>query len=261
MKEKDIDLWLTFVRETTACGDPVLPLIYGSADLTWQSALIFTQSGEKIAIVGRFEQETAEKVGAYDRVLPYDESIQPVLLNELKRLDPRQIAINFSKNDVLADGLTHGMHLNLLALLEGTPFSERIISAEQIISALRGRKTKTEIARIKNAITTTLAIYAQTFQRIQPGMTEIEVASLMQAMVRERGLDFAWAEANNPAVNSGPDSPVGHNAPTNIPIEPGHLLHFDFGVKQDDYCADIQRMAYILKPGEDHPPQEVQRCF
>jgi Xaa-Pro aminopeptidase len=44
-------------------------------------------------------------------------------------------------------------------------------------------------------------------------------------------------------------------------IEPGHLLHFDFGVKQDGYCADIQRMVYFLKPGETEPPEPVMRGF
>jgi Xaa-Pro aminopeptidase len=261
LKEKNIDLWLTFVRETSAGGDPILPLIYGDSDLTWQSALIFTQTGESIAIVGRFELETALNVGAYDKVLPYDESIRPVLLTELERLDPKQIAINYSESDVLADGLSHGMYLNLLALLEGTPFNNRLISAEHLVSSLRGRKSALEIKRIRKAIASTEEIYAKAFENIKPGMTEIEVAEMMQAEVVQRGLGFAWPRSNNPAVNSGPDSPVGHNAPTDIQIERGHLLHFDFGVREDDYCSDIQRMVYFLRPGESQAPETVQKAF
>lgn len=261
LKNKGLDLWLTFVRETSAGGDPVLPLIYGSADLTWQSALIFTDSGEKIAIVGRFEAETARNTGAYDTVIPYDKSIQPPLLQILNRLDPQQIAVNISESDVLADGLTHGMFLNLISLLKDTPFAERIVSAEFVISALRGRKTAAEIERIKTAIASTLDLYEIAFSKIKPGMSEIEVASLMRAEVKKRGFGFAWPESNNPAVNTGPDSPVGHNAPTTLKIKRGHLLHFDFGVKQNEYCADIQRMVYFLKPGEVRAPLAVQQGF
>lgn len=261
LKENTIDLWLTFVRETSANGDPILPLIYGDSDLTWQSALIFTRSGESLAIVGRFETETAENIGAFSRVIPYDESIRPVLLAELERLNPAQIAINYSESDVLADGLSHGMYLNLLALLEGTPFSGRLVSAEHLISGLRGRKSDLEIARIRQAITVTEEIYAKAFANLEPGMSEIEVAEMMQAEVIERGLGFAWPRGNNPAVNSGPDSPVGHNAPTGIRIERGHLLHFDFGVRENDYCSDIQRMVYFPKPGESQPPAPVRKGF
>jgi len=261
LNELQIDAWLTFVRETSAGGDPVLPLIYGKSDLTWQSALIFTSSSERLAIVGRYEVDTAQNTGAFDRVIHYDQSIQPALLQELDRLSPHQIAINISQNDVLADGLSHGMYLNLMDLLENTPYKDRIIPAEKVISALRGRKTPVEIKRIQKAINATLEIFNEAFSQIQPGMTEKAVAELLQAEVQLRELDYAWPKQNNPAVNSGPNSPVGHNAPTDIQIERGHLLHFDFGVKQDDYCADIQRMVYFLKPGEKQPPPEVQKGF
>jgi Xaa-Pro aminopeptidase len=62
-------------------------------------------------------------------------------------------------------------------------------------------------------------------------------------------------------VNTGPDSPVGHVGPTDIKIAPGHLVHFDFGVKQEEYCSDIQRMVYFLAPGETQPPEVVIRGF
>jgi Xaa-Pro aminopeptidase len=38
-------------------------------------------------------------------------------------------------------------------------------------------------------------------------------------------------------------------------------LHIDFGVKQQEYCSDIQRVAYYLKPDEDQAPDEVRRAF
>ena len=261
LNEFGFDLWLIFVRETSANMDQVLPLIYGDADLTWQSALLFSKEGYRCAVVGRFEVETAQNTGAFDRVIPYDESIQPLLWEELNRINPGQIAINISRDDVLADGLSHGMYLNLMEILKDTPFKDRILSAEKIIRALRGRKTKTELERIKKAIETTLKIYNVTFPKIRVGMREIDVAGLMHTEVESLGLGYAWPKGNNPAVNTGPDSPVGHNAPTDLRIEPGHLLHFDFGVRENDYCADIQRMVYVREPGVMDIPATVRKGF
>jgi Xaa-Pro aminopeptidase len=260
LQEINIDLWLTFVRETSLSADPVLPMIYGP-DLTWQSALLLTNNGKRIAIVGRFEAESARRTSAYSEVIQYDEAFKPILLQVLGNLNPETIAINYSLNDPVADGLSQGMYQLLLGILEDTPYINRLVSAEQIIGALRGRKTKMEIGRIRRAVATTDEIYRSTFDFIQPGMSENQIADYMHDQIKTRGLTSSWDWEHCPTVNAGPDSPVGHVGPTDIQIQQGQLLHFDFGVKENDYCSDIQRVVYFLKPGESTPPEPVQHGF
>jgi Xaa-Pro aminopeptidase len=261
LNEKDIDLWLIFVRETSMNSDPILPVIYGEETLTRQSALLFHKSGETIAIVGRIDAETTHLIAAYQTVIPCDAGISQYLLAELKRLNPVKIAINTSLSNVMADGLSYGMYQLLIKMLANTPFIDRLCSAEEIISALNGRKTKSEVALIQAAIAETLDIYQETYNFMQPGMTEKDIADFMHRQLADRNLQAAWTYDGCPAVNSGPDSPVGHAAPTDIQLKPGHLVHFDFGVQKDGYCSDIQRMVYLLRPGETEPPAEVQQGF
>lgn len=260
LKEMDIDAWLIFVRETSASCDPALPLIYGH-DLTWQSALIISKTGECSVILGQFEVEAARQTGAYSRIIPYNQSIKPALLEVLADLAPQTIAINYSKNDVLADGLGFGLYQVLLEFLAGTPWPDRLISSEKLMAALRGRKTQEEIKRVKAAIQTTDLIYSRTFENLKPGMTERQVAKYMHSLMDEYGVQPAWDLDHCPVVNSGPDSKAGHVQPGDIQIERGHLVHFDFGVLQNEYCSDIQRMVYFLKDGEKHPPEAVRKGF
>jgi Xaa-Pro aminopeptidase len=261
LQEKDIDLWLTFVRETASGGDPVMPLIFGDGDLTWQSALILTRTGERIAIVGHFDAEAVRCKGVYTDVIAYHESLSPELLQALERLDPSRIALNYSTTDVLADGLSHGMHLALMGYLEGTPFSSRVVSAQDVIGALRARKTTGEITRIRAAVETTRRIYDATFDYVQPGMSERQIRDFMHAQLDDAGVDAAWHRDYCPTVNAGAHSPIGHVQATELEVERGQLLHFDFGVMQDGYCSDIQRVVYFLAPGQSEPPEPVQRGF
>jgi Xaa-Pro aminopeptidase len=261
LQEKGIDAWLTFVRETSAGADPVLPLIFGAETLTWQSALIFAPNGERIAIVGRFELDAVRSKGIHDTVIPYDESIRPALLQVLDRLAPARIGINTSTNEVYADGLTHGMYQLLQGYLAGTPYADRLVPAEPVIGALRARKTPTEVAAIRAAVQTTKEIFEAAFGFIRPGITERAVSDFMHAEMAARGVGAAWDYDGCPAVNSGPDSAVGHGAPGDIILAPGHLVHMDFGVRQDAYCSDLQRVVYLLRPGETEAPEPVQRGF
>jgi len=261
LDELGIDAWLTFVRETSAGGDPVLPLIYGEGGLTWESALIIGRRGQTMAIVGQYEAHAAQETGAYAEVIPYDQSIRPALLAALQKLDPASIAINTSASDVMADGLTHGMYLLLLDLLKGTPYGERLVSAENLIRALRGRKTSDELELIRRSIAAAERIFQQTFHFAGLGMTEKQISDFMHRRLAEDNLGAAWSYEGCPIVNAGPDSPVGHADPGDLRIQPGQLLHIDFGVRLEGYCSDLQRVAYFRGPGEREVPQPVQQAF
>ena len=261
LKEQETDIWLTFVRETSGVRDPALDLLIGANDLTWPSALILTRKGEKIAIIGNLEKDALQRLNVFDEILGYDTAVSELFRKTITRLNPDRIAVNTSRNNVHADGLTHAMYEFLKEYLTGTPYADRLVSAEPIINAMRGRKTLTELERIRKAVEITDEIYKKTFAFIKVGMTEIEIGVYMHKLTKDYGVGLAWPAENCPAVNSGPNSPVGHNGPTNIKIERGHIIHFDFGVKYKDYCSDIQHVAYVLREGEMEAPIEVQRGF
>jgi Xaa-Pro aminopeptidase len=261
LKEKEIDMWLTFVRETSGVRDPVLDFLIGPNDLTWQSALILTRKGEKIAVIGNLEKDAIQRLNVFDEILGYDTAISGPLCEMIMRLNPDRIAVNTSHNNVHADGLTHAMYEMLRGYLKDTQYADRLVSAEPVINSLRGRKTTSEQALIKRAIEITDEIYQKTFDFIKIGMTELEIGEFMHNLAGEYGVTYAWPAESCPAVNSGPNSPVGHSGPTSIKVERGHIIHFDFGVKHEGYCSDIQRIAYVLREGETEAPPEVQRGF
>jgi Xaa-Pro aminopeptidase len=256
LEEQGIDLWLTFVHETQVTPDPCIELIVGT-HCTWQSAFLLSRSGERKAIVGRFDAPGIEQVGGYSEIVTYDESVRPVLRDAIARLDPQSIALNYAPSDPAADGLTHGMWLVLRETLEGTPYGDRLVSSAHVVASLRGRKTSFEIERIRAAIAETEEIFALVREQVRPGVKETEIAATFHEEVSRRGLGCAWEEGQCPAVDAGPEKEVGHTGPTDLEAKRGHLVHTDFGVQKDDYCSDLQRMWYLLDEGESEPPAEV----
>ncbi len=261
LRELEVDCWLTFVRETTDAPDPVLPLILGQ-NLTWQSALILGRDGSRVAIVGKYDDDAVRAGGAWTDVIPYVEGIRAPLVETLRRLDPATIAINFSLDDVRADGLSHGMFLLLQEHLAGTPYGGRLVIASDVIAALRGRKTAGEIERIRRAVAVAEDVCAAAGAFARPGCTEAQLARFMRAEASKRGAAPAWDEAQCPIVTTGPSSMVGHAPPSEtLSVTPGRILHVDFGVRCDEYCSDLQRAWYVPLPGERRAPAAVDRAF
>ncbi len=261
LAETGLDCWLTFARETELHPDPGIEQVVG-AGVVRNSAFLFGVGGERVAIVANFDTSAIRAKGVFREVIGYDEDIRGPLLAALQRLDPRTIGLNYSLDDVTADGLTHGHWLLLQQLLSGTPYLDRLTSAAPLLARLRGRKSSTEVDRIRRAVAVTEQIVDQITSYIRPGLSERDLAAFVHARFAEHGVSPAWPLEGCPIVNTGPASDLGHTYPSEtILIEPGHLVHIDLGVRIDGYCSDMQRMWYVRRPGESGPPEDVRRAF
>jgi Xaa-Pro aminopeptidase len=260
LNEEEVDLWMLVGRETDTLGDPSLPLVVGTS-VTWESAFLVSRTGEHIAIVGTGDVENIRQTGAWENVVGYVEGISGPMIAALERLDPNAIALNYSTDNNMADGLTHGMYLLLEEHLRSTRYWRRVRSAGEIPTKVRARKSPTELGRIREAVQTTERIWEAVGGWLRPGLTERQISDFMHEQLDERRIDSSWDWKYCPTVTAGPDSPRGHVGPTDIRTTAGQLVTIDFGVNQEEYSSDMQRTYYFLKPGETDAPDVVKRHF
>jgi Xaa-Pro aminopeptidase len=255
----EIDGWLVFARETSEIQEPALPLVLG-ADVVWETALVLTPAGDHHAIVGRYDAPAVADLDCYE-CHQYDQSIQETLRSVLRSIDPERIAIDYSRDEQVADGLTHGMYQKLTEYLAETPYPERFESAEPIVSHLRRQLIDAERERMDRAIEYTHDFYDEVTDAWEPDWSESDVAAYLHQRLREEGLDTAWGADHCPAVDAGSEAPAGHAQPSERTLPAGELLHLDFGVVYEGYASDIQRLYYYPTEGETTPPEALQAAF
>ncbi|MFW9903967.1 MAG: M24 family metallopeptidase [Candidatus Thorarchaeota archaeon] len=258
MKETKVSCWLTFIRETEANPDPITDLIIGGK-VVWESAFIFNYQEDrisKVAVVGNFDAPAEREKGIWDKVIPYKEGIIEPLRQYFYEIDPQNIALNFSEDDVVSDGLSHGMFLKISNILADK--KDRFISAAPIIRAIRGRKTETEIKLVTEACKLTEKINQRITSKLKVGLFEPEIQQMYHDEMDQLGVEEAWQRVSCPAIDAGPDKELGHVGPSSqYSTKKGHTLHNDFGIKLQGYCSDLQRMWFF----GTEPPTELVHAF
>jgi Xaa-Pro aminopeptidase len=257
LDQHNIDLWIVFTRE--ASRDPIAADLAGGGVVA-RSALLFARTSgglNKTAIVASYDTTPIENSGIYDEVIAYrGEGIKPHLQKYVERLDPKRIGINVSRDTPIADGLTLGMR-NYLEEALGKNYADRFVYAEGIVVSFRGRRLPEEVALLREAAVYTDKIMREALSAavIEPGKsTELDVAAYLTRRTEEFGARVAFM-----SVVVGPTR--GHADPSDRVIVPGDLVRIDFGINHQGYSTDIQRTAYILKPGETEPPAGIQRMW
>ncbi len=256
LNELNIDLWLIFCRETDVISDPSFDLVVGHK-VVWQSAFFICSNGDTYAMVGNYDAADLDRSKRFKKVIPYIKDCGREIKQLMAKINPGRIALNYSKDIVAADGLSHGMYLLLREYLKGTRYIDRFESSERLISLLRGRKIPEEIELLSKAALLATDCWDKALKEIKTGLTEIEISQIIENNFRKLGV----AASFDTIVNAGAKTVAGHGHPTDAVLEPGDLLHIDFGAVYKNYCSDLQRLAYVMRKGERKPPDELSRAF
>ena len=253
MKENEIDMWIVMMKEGHL--DPLYEDL-GRGYVGSVGYYIFTDQGnnqiERVAL--GISGYLLEENGAYDLVTSdFD------LKAFVHERNPNKIGINMSRAIGGADGLSHSSYLQLVEDL-GSPYNDRLVSAEKLISDFRSRRVASELVAFGEAgeISRNIAETAFSNAVIIPGETTLEnVAWWMMDRLLDKGLGSSF---DMPSVYI--TGPSGIEATSNERIiQRGDLLMIDWGVGYLNFYTDLKRIGYVLKEGETAVPQGLQNAF
>lgn len=252
LRDNDIDMWIVVMREGNL--DPMWEAL-GRGYVGGWAYYVFTDRGERAhrAAFG-VSGYMLEECGVYDL---FDAGSD--LVDFVREQDPERIGVNMAEHIGGADGLSHTSYRHLRELL-GEPYSERLVSAEKVVSDFRATRTAIEIATFAEAGEMSREIAERAFSNevITPGVTALEdVAWWMMDQLLQRGLGTSF---DMPSVYiTGPEG-IEAVSSDRI-IQRGDLLMIDWGVGFLDFYTDMKRVAYVLREGEAEAPAELRHAY
>lgn len=267
MRREEIDMWIILSREYNE--DPVLKTMLPSS---WMSArrhtmLVIHDSGagqplERLAVARYPVGELFQKA--------WDKEQQPDQWRALSDLvasrDPQRIAVNFSEHFALGDGISSTEYRKLMAALP-QQLHQRMVSGERLAIAWLETRSELEMQHYPKLVAMGHELIGRAFSNevITPGETTTEDVVWW---LRQRSTEYGLDNWFHPTVNiqRADDqqfdqiTAFSKNPEENV-IQPGDLIHVDFGITYLRLNTDQQQHAYILKTGEKAAPAGLVKAL
>lgn len=265
MRRSNIDMWVLISREYNE--DPVLKTMLPSH---WLSArrttmLVIYDTGDQLETLACARYDVGEVFKkAWDKEKQPDQWQR--LAEIIQERDPKKIAVNRAAHFGLADGLS-SYHYDKLVSSIGQKYQDRLVEGTPLAIGWLETRTANEMVVYQQVCRIAHQIIAEGFsdQVIQPGVTSTQdVVWWYRERIRELGLT-AWFHPTVDVQRHDPDSQEHLRSFSRRPdqeiIQPGDLLHVDFGITYLGLNTDTQENAYVLKPGETEAPKYLQEAF
>lgn len=261
MKAADVDAWIVVCRENN--NDPIAHHIGGeNAGGTALFLFYLEEDAVKSVVYSPIGEATAlADLKIHDEVIPVDRGSSAIADASafIQSKNFSKIAVNYSEENALADGLSATQKISLEKALGS--HANKLVSADELIYEWLSVKLPDEVDIMTKAAELTALWQVEAYAQVIPGKsTDADVAKFLKKKMEQYGVTDAWHPDQNPNINSGQDR--GHSHATEKVIMPGDVIQTDFGIKVwDMWVSDIQRFAYVLREGETQAPDSVQYYF
>lgn len=261
LRAAGVECWLVICRENN--NDPIADHIGGENaggtavflfynDDSGFHSKVFSPSGEATALAD---------LKIHDQVIPVERGTSAVKIAAefVKDKDFKNIAVNSSDSNPMADGLSYTQRLELENELG--QISDRLVPSTEVVYEWLSIKLPAEVEILRKAAQLTADWQIEAYKQVVPGTTtDADIARFLKQKMAAYGVKDGWSPDQNPNVNSGVDR--GHSHATDKVIMPGDVIQIDFGIKlYDRWVSDIQRFAYVLKEGETQAPEDISHYW
>jgi len=210
------------------------------------AALVMVTRADVLLVTDfRYDEQARAEAGAVARVEVESTSVWDRFFKELATLGP------LTSLGYEAHALT--VHdAERLGGAGGAGKAWRWQATTELVERLRAAKDAGEVAAIRTAATLAGEALHQTLTLVRPGMTELEIAGLLEGALRRLGSE---GHPFSTIVASGPRTALPHARSSARAVATGggggggggegEWLLLDFGAQVDGYCADITRTVLV----------------
>ena len=259
MRRHGIDMWIVVNEEFH--DDPLTEYVAPARPYTGRRDIfVFVDAGvdglRKVAATGYWEETVARTFESPIDPLPAAE----VLSGLYEEYRPEAIGLGFGGQRGMTRSLTRDSYA-FLAEAMGPAAERSFVSAEPLIEEYLATRIPEEHEHYERLVALTEYITREAFssRTITPGTTTVgDVRRSMYDALWDAGVG-TWFQPDLRVQRHDMDK-VGSRgflavAPEGTVIEPGDLIHVDFGISYMGLDSDWQKMAYVLRPGETAAPQ------
>lgn len=254
MRKAELDCWVTISREYNE--DPLTRTLTPSKhDETRRIGMIVFHLDDKLTRywIG-MQIPTIENYYTciWDRK---KETEWECLKRLIEQLDPQAIGINQSDDVPVADGLSSSLYRKLADAL-GDPYVSRFCSSEAaaVHWFLKRSKKEMKVLPFMTDLTEQITRTALSNEVITPGVTTCrDVVDWMRQRVLELGLETSFY----PTIDVQREGEAVDRLSDTV-IQPGDIVHSDFGLSYLGLSTDMQQLGYVLKPNQSDAPEGLK---